>query len=162
MVVVPVINLGRAGISTVDGLKLLPAMIAARPQAVIIELGGHDFLKGYPREAAKENLQRIIRTAREAGAEPILIEVPRGFIIDPYAGLERELAHEENLELISDGVIRKLVLWSPYAPPGMWTGGPYLSDDGLHPNAAGNDELARAAARALRRVFGEEILRAGR
>src|SRR5688500_1450079 len=42
LLTVPVINLGRAGISTTDGLKLLPAMAASRPQAVIIELGGHD------------------------------------------------------------------------------------------------------------------------
>jgi lysophospholipase L1-like esterase len=159
LVRVPVINLGRAGISTTDGLKLLPTMIGSQPQAVIIELGGHDFLKGRERQATKENLRKLVRAARDVGAVPILMEIPRGFMVDPYAGLERELSREEDLELISDTAIRKLVLWSPFAPPGMWTGGPYLSDDGLHPNAAGNDELARTVARALQRVFGKALMK---
>jgi lysophospholipase L1-like esterase len=156
---VPVVNLGRAGISTKDGLKLLPNVAAATPQAVIIELGGHDFLKGHAREDTKKNLRAIIAAARRCGAEPILMEVPRGFMIDPYAGLERELAREEDIELISDTTIRRLVLWSPYAPPGMWTGGPYLSDDGLHPNAAGNDALAATVAHTLQGIFGDAIVR---
>jgi lysophospholipase L1-like esterase len=40
----------------------------------------------------------------------------------------------------------------------MWTGGPYLSDDGLHPNAAGDRVLAQAVAYALVRIFGSSIL----
>ncbi len=156
---VPVINLGRAGISTTEGVKLIPPMLSSRPQVVIIELGGHDFLKGRSREATRDNLLQIIRAVREIGAEPILMEVPRGFMLDPFAGLERELARQEDLELISDTVIRRLVLWSPYAPPGMWTGGPYLSDDGLHPNSAGNEELAKASLRALRNIYGDAVNR---
>lgn len=54
-------------------------------------------------------------------------------------------------------MIRKLVLWSPLAPPGMWTFGPHLSDDGLHPNAHGNRLLADEVAGALVRLYGERI-----
>ena len=58
-----------------------------------------------------------------------------------------------------DGAIRQLVLWSPHAPPGMWLGEPYCSDDGLHPNAAGNELLATRVADALERLFGPQIRR---
>jgi lysophospholipase L1-like esterase len=39
----------------------------------------------------------------------------------------------------------------------MWIGEPYLSDDGLHPNANGNKHLAKQVAKALARMYGEEI-----
>ena len=76
----------------------------------------------------------------------------------PYFGIERDLARQYDLELIPDTPIRELVLWSPNAPPGMWTGGPYLSQDGLHPNARGNEHLAQAVIAALVRVFAPAIV----
>lgn len=155
---VPVIDLSREGITTAEALKRLPELIAANPQAVVIELGGHDYLKGHDRAQAKAQLKQLIDATRQLGAQPILWEVPRGFITDPYVGLERELARQEDLELIPDTAIRQLVIWSPFAPPGIWSSGPYLSDDGLHPNDLGNELLARETAAALARVFGEEIL----
>jgi len=154
----PVVNLGRPGITTGEALRQLPALVAARPQVVVIELGGHDYLRGLSRETARANLETIIRASLAFDAEVVLMEIPRGFITDPFAGLERELARKYDLELISDTPIRKLVLFSPHAPPGMWTGGPHLSDDGLHPNAAGDHVLAQAVAYALVRIYGSSIL----
>jgi lysophospholipase L1-like esterase len=158
MLSVPVVNLGDAGITAQQALSLLPRIVQQRPQAVVIELGGHDFLRGRERSDTGAVLEQIIVTLQNAGAEVILMEIPRGFIVDPYAGLERELARKYDLELISDSAIRNLVLWSPHAPPGTWTKGPHLSDDGLHPNAHGNVYLARRVAEALRRVYGPKIL----
>lgn len=164
MLKVPVVNLGQPGVTTAEALAQLPALVAARPQAVVIELGGHDYLKDSSwlptssRARVKRNLERLIGAAQDAGAEVILMEIPRGFVIDPYAGLERELARKYDLQLISDTAIRQLVLWSPYCPPGLWTGGPYLSDDGLHPNARGDEYLASTVAQTLARLYGPQIL----
>ena len=161
---VPVVNLGQPGVTSGEALKQLPALLAARPQAVVIELGGHDYLKDASwlptksRAEVKRNLIRLIVAVRQCGAEVILMEIPRGFIVDPFAGLERELAREYDLELISDSAIRQLVLWSPDCPPGLWTGGPYLSDDGLHPNARGDAYLAAVVAETLARLYGPQIL----
>jgi lysophospholipase L1-like esterase len=158
---VPVVNLGRAGITAEDALLLLPELIRARPQTVVVELGGHDYLRGRSRAATHAVLERIITQLRGAGAEVVLMEIPRGFLTDPYAGLEREIARQYDLELISDSAVRQLVLFSPYAPPGMWIGGRYLSDDGLHPNARGNAHLANCVARSLSRIYGRQIETAG-
>jgi hypothetical protein len=38
-----------------------------------------------------------------------------------------------------------------------WTGGPYLSDDGLHCNARGNQHLADYVAAALDRMYGPKV-----
>src|SRR5262245_41265664 len=134
---VPVIDLAQGGITTGEGLKRFPEVLACRPQAVVIELGGHDSLRGKSRQETRANLEAMIRASRSAGAEVFLFEIPRGFISDPFAGLERELARQYDLQLITDGAIRQLVLFSPFTPLGAWTGRK-LSDDGLHPNDAGH------------------------
>ena len=155
---IPVVDLAQGGITTAEGVKLIPDMLERRPQAVVVELGGHDSLRGRCRAAAKENLEKIITAARGAGAEVFLFEIPRAFVMDPYAGLERELARKYDLELIHDGAIRQLVLFSPFTPLGNWTGR-LLSYDGLHPNDAGNVFLADRAEAALTRVYGGSLQR---
>ena len=137
---------------------MIPEVLALKPQAVVIELGGHDYLRGRSRRETKENLEAMIRAIRETGAEVILCEIPRGFVSDSFWGLERQLAREHDLELVPDGAIRQLVIFSPFTPLGSWTGR-QLSYDGLHPNDAGNEFLADRVSWALRRVYGDKIWR---
>ncbi len=159
LIAVRVVNLGQPGITSADALERLPALKDANPQVVVVELGGHDYLRGYPRASTRASLEQIVQAARGIGAEVVLMEMPRGFITDPYHGLERELARKHDLELVPDTPIRKLVLWSPHAPPGMWVDRKrHLSDGGLHPNQRGNELLARRVADALVRLLGPEVL----
>ena len=158
MVSLPVVDMGCNGITTGDAIRRLPSLIEANPQVVVIELGGHDFLKGYSRAATRENLEQIVDTCRSIGAEVIVMEIPRGFITDPFRALEREMAREDRLELIPDTAIRRLVLWSPWALPGIWLPpDSHLSDDGLHPNARGNRVLAEYVADTLVRMHGPGV-----
>jgi lysophospholipase L1-like esterase len=154
---VTMLNLGRAGVTARDMTKHLPEILASRPQAVVIELGGHDFLRGYGRAATRESLVTIIETCQEAGAKVLLVEIPRGFIVDPFSGLERELAREYDLELVPDSAIRMLVVRSPAIPAVGNLTVPHLSDDGLHPNSAGARMLADTVFRSLRRIFGPSL-----
>ena len=125
---------------------------------VVIELGGHDFLRGYSRASTKANLQAIIDACRKIDAEVVLMEIPRAFISDPFWGLEREIAREEDVELIPDTAMRTLFLRSPLYPPGSWLGAPYLTDEtGIHANAHGQKILAQSVADALQRMCGPEI-----
>ncbi|NLS96561.1 MAG: lysophospholipase [Planctomycetaceae bacterium] len=157
---VPVVNMGRDGISTTDSLELLPAIRELHPQAVIVELGGHDYLRNHGEETCRRNLTRIIEECRSLGAEVVLVEVPRGIVTDPFGGLERRLARQHDLALVSDTTLRWFVLFGPYAPPGMWLPREWhLSDDGLHPNARGNELLARRVNDALVAIFGPQIER---
>lgn len=155
----PVFNLGQSGITTEGALERLAKLAAVDPppQVVIIELGGHDFLKGWARATTKANLEQMIEACRSMGAEVVLIEVPRGFMIDPFRGLERQIADEQDLELVADSAIREWVLWSPILPPGMWFPASRLSDDGIHSNPRGSAHLARQVADALERMYGPQI-----
>jgi lysophospholipase L1-like esterase len=155
---VPVIDLALGGITSAEGLKRFPEVLECRPQAVVIELGGHDYLRGKSRRETRANLIAMIGAARSAGAEVILFEIPRGFITDPFRGLEREVAREQDVALITDGAIRSLVLFSPFTPLGNWTGRK-LSDDGLHPNDAGHRFLADVVEARLRLLYGDDLLR---
>jgi lysophospholipase L1-like esterase len=156
---VPVLDLSAPGVSARQTLKLLPRVREARPQVLVIELGGHEFLHGDSRADAKARLLEIIGAGRDAGAEIVLFEIPRGFIVDAYAGLERQLARENDLELIPDGAIRSLVLFSQDGLLAPFTSAPPLSDDGLHPNANGHRFLCEHVARALRRLYGDAIFK---
>lgn len=149
LISIPAVDLSQPGISTMDAIKQLPDMEQARPQIVVVELGGHDFLRGKTRAETKANLERIVDAAEGAGARAVLFEIPRGFIFDPYHGVERQIARERGLDLIADTAIRWLVLWSPDAPPGMWMSQGHLSEDGLHPNSLGNRLLAESVANVI-------------
>jgi len=158
LISVPVADFGVDGIKTNDGIKMIPEMLKANPQVVVIELGGHDYNGNKPRSATKANLAQLITAFQSRDIAVILVEIPRGFISDPYDGLERELAAEYDLQLIDDSVIRNFVFNSPTIPPGMWLSpSQRYSDDGLHPNASGNKYFARVVSRSLAAVFGNSI-----
>jgi acyl-CoA thioesterase I len=163
LVSLPVVNLGIGGISTAQALDHLSDINRHNPQVVVIELGGHDFLRsdslpGYSRAATKANLLTIIHAARGIGAEVVLMEIPRAYMSDPFGGLEREIARQEDVELVPDTAMRTIFLRSPMFPPGCWLGEPYLADEtGIHPNAEGNKILAASVAEALERMYGPAI-----
>lgn len=148
-----ILDFGNDGYDTSMALKLVPEILAKKPRVVVIELGGHDYNQGLRRELAEKNLRTMIEQFQAAEIFVILVEIPRGFITDPFFGLERKLARQYDLELIPDTLIRRFVFWSPIVPPGMLVGKKYhLSRDGLHPNEAGNRAFAISVKDALERV----------
>jgi len=157
----PVADFGVNGITTDDGIEMIPEILAVNPQAIVIELGGHDYNgDNKTRQATRANLVKLIETFRNQKVEVLLVEIPRGFISDPYDGLERELAAEYDLQLVDDTVIRSFIFNSPLLPPGIWLDpSRRYSKDGLHPNQLGNEHFARVVGRALESVFGKSILR---
>lgn len=155
MIAMSVINLGFSGISTSQGLGQMERVLSHHPQVVVIELGGHDFLKGHGRGTAKANLINMIDQSRDAGADVILMEIPRGFMFDPFASLEREIAYEKDVQLVPDTWLRQIVFLSPIAPPGKWFPSLQLSVDGIHSNPKGSKAIARRVAQAIEAMYGK-------
>ena len=157
MVAVPVINFGRNGYTTTEAIKdLLPKIIQRRPRVVVLELGGHDYKNGKSRQQTKQQLTQIIESIQRYGGDIVIVEIPRGFINDPYSGLERDLAREYDLELISDTIIRRFIFSGPSFPPGSWLAPEQrLSDDNLHPNELGNLAFAKSVKSALDRLYSD-------
>jgi len=159
LISVPVADFGVNGITTDDGIKMIPDILAADPQMVIIELGGHDYnADKKTRSATGANLEQLIEAFLERDIGVVLVEIPRGFISDPYDGLERELTAKYDLQLIDDSIIRSFVFNSPLIPPGSWLPrSQRYSDDGLHPNELGNQHFANVVAQALTKLCGSQI-----
>ena len=151
LVAAPVLNYGRNGYTTQIAIDdLLPKIIQKQPQLVILELGGHDYNTGQPRDATKKRLRQIIQTLIDADVTVVIVEIPRGFVSDPFFGIERELAAEFDLQLIPDTIVRRFVFFSPIVPPGIWLDPKHhLSEDGLHPNQRGQVEFAKIVADAI-------------
>jgi len=146
-----VADFGFNGYTTVDGLKLVPEIVELKPHTVVIELGGHDFKNGESRPQTQENLRSMIESFRQSGASVVLVEIPHGFINDPWYGFDRQLAREYDLDLIPDTMIRRLVFWSPILPPGSLVSESWrLSEDGLHPNDTGNRMMAETVTGYLK------------
>ena len=159
LISLPVVDFGVDGITTDDGIEMLPEILATDPQLVVLELGGHDYnAEKKPRKDTKANLESLITAFLDHGVAVILVEIPRGFITDPYSGVERELAAKYDLQLIDDSLIRRFIFFGPIIPPGTWLNEDQrLSDDGLHPNDLGNRYFASVVRDALVAVFGNAI-----
>jgi acyl-CoA hydrolase len=113
-----------------------------QPVAVLVELGGNDFLRQRSESAVKEDLRAILNSIRDYGALPILVAVPRFSMLRATVGalsdstIYAELADEEGVPLISGALSAVLSDESLRADP-------------IHPNAAGYARLADEMADSL-------------
>ena len=74
----PVADFGRNGITTDIGILMIPTILAVDPQAIVIELGGHDFNgDNKTRQATRANLVVLIEAFLNRDVEVILVEIPR-------------------------------------------------------------------------------------
>lgn len=138
-------NAGVSGNTAAQGLERLIARLedGEIPVAVFILLGGNDMLRKVPEAETRANLDEAIRRIRLAGATPILIAVPRpsltGAVLQSLddAQFYSELAESNRVALI-ESIFSDVI------------GDPALKLDRLHPNAAGQREVARRLVADLR------------
>lgn len=140
-----VVNAGVSGDTSAQGLARLPALLAEhRPALVLLGLGGNDLLRRVPDETLRDNLRRAAILAREAGAQVMLVAVPRPTVAAAFTGsltdhpLYAQLADELGLALQRQG-------WSEVLADER------LRSDSIHANAEGYAQFAqnlRATAQA--------------
>jgi acyl-CoA thioesterase I len=141
-----VINAGIPGDTAEAGKGRIKALLEEhRPALVIIEMGGNDFLRRRPANAIKEDLRLIVRLARDAGSQVVLIGVPELSLLAVVAGkpsdspIFRALAEEEKISLVSDVFSDVLAR-------------PELCADRIHPNAEGYRRMAAGIHAQLQRI----------
>lgn len=76
-----IVNAGVSGDTTAGGLRRLDALLARKPTAVLVALGGNDGLRGLPADRVQANLEAMLKRIHLAGARPFLagVEVPTSF-----------------------------------------------------------------------------------
>lgn len=132
-----VVNAGVPGDTSAQALERLPALLEEhQPALVLVSIGGNDLLRRLPEADLRANLQRICARARAAGAQVLLIAVPRPTLAAAFVGTlgdhpaYAEVAAAMALPLQRDGWSRVLA-------------DPALRADAIHANAQGYARMAR-------------------
>jgi acyl-CoA thioesterase I len=139
-----VINAGVPGDTAAQAAERLPALLVEhKPALVIISAGGNDFLRRVPAVETQAALRSAIGSAREAGAQVMLVAVPQptvgaalGVGLSDHP-LYATLADELHLPLHAGGWAQVL-------------GDDKLRADQIHANAAGYRAFAEGLAATLR------------
>lgn len=138
-----VVNAGISGDTARQARSRLGAALAAtRPDLLILELGGNDFLRRTPAAKVRDYLREMVREAQATGTPVAVVAVPRLSLVRASAGLlsdspiYAELATEERVILIPD-VLSEILSDGD------------LRADQIHPNAAGYRQLAAGIKRVL-------------
>ncbi|BFR48648.1 arylesterase [Nitratidesulfovibrio sp. HK-II] len=146
---VTVINLGLSGDTTAGGLRRLRAWLVRNPGFgndegaaphcfAMVELGANDGFMGLDPQDMEENLAAILALLAERRVPALL------------AGFKAEFADDPDYAEEYDALFPRLSarfgvpLW-PYVLEGVWGLADLTLWDGLHPNVAGVEQMARAA-----------------
>jgi len=126
---VNVVNASISGETSAGGLARLPRLLSEHsPDWLVVELGGNDGLRGYPPRALQNNLQQMVKLAREGGAEVLLLgmQMPPNYgkaYTKAFAAVYPKVAAAEQVPLI------------PFflEPVALVEGA--MQTDGIHPTA---------------------------
>ena len=125
-----VINSGVNGEDVAGGLRRLPQNLAKyEPDLVILCLGGNDMLRRRPLKQVKSNLRKMIELVQEAGADVVLVGVPKPGLILVVPDLYEELADEFSVPYEREILVEVLSNRS-------------LKNDQIHPNTKGYRMIA--------------------
>src|SRR5437870_9670566 len=130
-----VINQGVSGDTTTGALRRLDRALEEKPQILIVELGVNDGLRGVPVPQVKANLEKIIAAAQEQNAEVLLCAMEAL----PLQGWQYTIEFHKMYENLAAKYGVPLV---PFLMNGVLGNPDLISDDGVHPNAAGARYIA--------------------
>jgi acyl-CoA thioesterase-1 len=130
-----VVNASISGETSAGGLRRLPALLEQhQPAVVVLELGGNDGLRGYPPGQLQQNLTRMSRLARDAGAEVLLL----GMEIPPNYGARYTRAFRESFTRAAEATGAHA---APFMLDGVATREDLMQGDGIHPTADAQPKL---------------------
>jgi acyl-CoA thioesterase-1 len=127
---VQIIDGAVSGDTSAGGLARLDWVLAAKPQAAIVELGANDGLRGLPPAEMRRNLSAIIDKLQAAHVKVLLT----GMYAPPNLGPD----YETQFHAVFDALGRRPgVLYEPFFMQGAAEHPNLIQADGLHPNASG-------------------------
>ncbi len=125
-----IVNASISGETTSGGRSRLQSLLSKhKPDVVIIELGANDALRGLPLSATRDNLQAMVRSARDIKARVLLIgmQIPPNYGNDytrEFSGLFPDIARKTGASLV------------PFMLAGIAENPDLFQPDHIHPNAA--------------------------
>ena len=145
---VKVINAGVSGDTAADGAARLDWALAEPVNAVIVELGANDALRGLPVAQAEQALDRLLAALAEKKL-PVLLA---GMRAPPNMGAEYQAAF--------DGMYQRLaakhgVLLYPFFLDGVAADPKLNQADGMHPSPAGVDVIVARILPSVEQLLGK-------
>lgn len=132
---VRVVNAGVSGDTTAGGMARLDWLLSQRPSVMVVELGANDGLRGLSLEESERNLDQILDRCLQAGARVLLI----GMKIPPSYGPEYSDRFEDLFPTLAE---RYEIPLMPFLLEGVAAVPALNQADGIHPNAAGQRQVA--------------------
>ncbi|MFS1524369.1 arylesterase [Microbulbifer sp. 2304DJ12-6] len=132
---VRVVNASISGETTSGGLTRLPRLMQAHsPRWLIVELGGNDGLRGYPPQTLQRNLQAMVKLAKDAGTEVLLLgmRIPPNYgraYTNAFAAVYPRVAKAEQVALV------------PFFLETVALREGAMQSDGIHPTAKAQPAL---------------------
>lgn len=134
---VEVVNAGVSGDTATGGLARLDWSVPEGTEAVILELGANDLLRGVDPKVTQAALDGILRKLKARNIKVLLCGM--------LAGKNMGAAYEEAYNAIFPSLAKTHdVLLYPFFLDGVATQRGLNLDDGLHPSAAGVDVIVKA------------------
>ena len=141
-----VVNAGVPGDTAAQALQRAPALLDEhRPALVLLGIGGNDFLRRQPDDATRAAIERTCTAARDAGAQVLLIAVPRPTLAARFTGsLDDHPMYAQIAEAMALPLHRRG--WADVLQDEA------LRADMIHANAAGYRRFAEGLATAARKA----------
>lgn len=145
-----IINFGIPGDVTSNALKRLPwALKEYKPNITIIQIGSNDAIHGYPISLIKDNLQKMIRLAKQANSKVILL----GMRVQPSYGGEK---YEHDFAMIYPYLAKQEQIgYVPYFLRNVGDNSQLMQKDKLHPTQAGQPILMETIWPELKKTLDE-------
>ena len=128
-------NQGVSGDTTAGALRRLDRALDLKPSIAIVELGVNDGLRGMPVAQVQANLEKIISAFQQQHTQVLLCAMEAL----PFNGWQYTIAFHRVYE---DLAAKYEVPLIPFVMNGVLGNRDLISDDGVHPNAAGARYIA--------------------
>ncbi len=141
---VAMINAGVSGDTTAGGLSRVAWTLTPEVDAMIVSLGGNDYLRGLDPKVSRANLDGILAAGQDAGVDMLLIGLSVGtnYGLDykqEFEGMYTDLSAKYEIPLYPDFAV------GLRAAAGMQEGmTEFLQSDGIHPNKEGVSVIVAA------------------
>lgn len=145
---VKVINAGVSGDTAADGAARLDWALGEPVNAVIVELGANDALRGLPVAQAEQALDQLL-TALARKKLPVLLA---GMRAPPNMGPEYQAAFDGMYQRLAE---KHGVLLYPFFLDGVAAEPKLNQQDGMHPNPAGVDVIVARILPSVEQLLGK-------
>lgn len=141
---VRLINAGVSGDTTAGGAARIAWTLTPEVDGVIVALGGNDLLRGIDPAVSRGHMATILRTARDAGVEVLVVGMKAPGNYGPDYKAKFDAIYPELAAEFGALYLETLFVGLPGQGRDPARLAPFLQADGLHPNATGVAKIAEA------------------